>query len=450
MRILRSLALVLALASPVWAQSSLSLVDALKALQTSPDWKSADLTYETAVRQLEAAQAAAGLKVTPGASYTLADSGGTTGNSLTLSASASVGVLPWTASADAVKAAQRALDRAALTRASTQNTLYVNLTAQYFNARQAAQDSDLAQATLKLREAQARIAQARYDTGQLSFSDLLTAQQDLETARANAASAGGNLEIARQTLANTLGISADALGELTTAPTEPDLPSGSLETLVAQATRQRPEVLSAQSRLQDAQASLDSAQRDRWVPDSSITVAYGTRTATGTSSGTSVSAGLNFKTGNATASASVPVVSASSSGTSSNVLSLGLSVALPLIDPSSEASINSGQTALSSAQLAVQTAQKATTLDVRQKYQQAQTAKAQVNITRAALNTANQTLKTAQAKLAAGTGTAIDVQQAQVNVQQAQRNLDSAIATAQTAVLVLQNALGTNLTGGNQ
>lgn len=451
MRTLRSLALLLALASPALAQSPLSLADALKALQSGPAWRSADLTYESAQRSLEAAQAAAGLKVTPGASYTLADSGGTTSSSLTLTGTASLGVLPWTPSADTVRAAQRTLERAALARANTRNTLYVNLTGQYLSARQAAESNTLAGANLQLQEALTRVAQARYDTGQLSFSDLLTQQQSLETARVNAVSTAGQLEIARQTLANTLGVSASTVGELTTAPAVPTLPSAALEALIAQAQTLRPDVQSAQSQLQDAEDSLGIARRDRWFPDSSVSLGYSVRnTTTGTASA-SVSTGLNFKTGVASASASVPVVSGGSSGgTNANVLSLGLSVALPLIDPARDASINSGQTSLSAAQLAVQTAQRAAELDVRQKYQVAQTAQAQVNIARAALTTANQTLKTAQAKLAAGTGTAIDVQQAQVNVQTAQVNLDSAIVTAQNAAVALQNALGTNLIGGNQ
>jgi len=445
--LITSVAILLALAPPALAQTATSLDSLLKGLSNTPDWKSADLVYESVQRSLEAAQAATGLKLTPGASYSLTDSSGTTSNSLAVSASASLGVLPWTAGADAVQAAQRALNRAALTLLSARNTVYINLTSQYFNARQATQSNDFAQANLKLQENLERVAQAKYQAGQISFSDLLTQQQTLQSARVSATSAAGNLQITRQVLANTLGIPASSLGDLTTAPQEPDLPSGTPDTLVAQALKNRSDVQSAQSRLEDAQASLDSAQRNRWIPDSSLSLGYAQRNTTGTTS-TSVSAGLNFKSGNASLSASVPVVSSGTSGTTANVLSLGLSVALPLLDPASDASINSNQTALSAAQLSLESARRAAELDLRQKYLQAQTAKAQVAIAKAALATANQTLKTAQAKLAAGTGTALDVQSAQVNQQQAQLNLDNAIVAAQTAALALQNALGINLAGG--
>ena len=276
---------LLALTPPVLAQG-LSLDTALKGLPAAPDWRSSDLTYESALRSLEAAQAAAGLRVTGTSSYSLNSSTQT----LNVGATAAVNVLPWSSAADAIKVAQRTLERAALDRRDARNTLVVNLTTQYFSARQAALDNALAQATLKLRENQVRVAEAKYQAGQLSFEDLLTAQQNLETARVNAASAAGNLEITRQTLANTLGVLPSTLGDLSTAPKEADLPSGSLETLIAQALSQRSDVLKAQSRLADAQASLDIAQRDRWLPDTSLSLGY--NQGSGSTTTTSVTAGL--------------------------------------------------------------------------------------------------------------------------------------------------------------
>lgn len=433
---------LLALAPPVLGQG-LSLDAALKSLPSAPDWRSSDLTYESALRSLEAAQAAAGLKVTGSSSYNLNSSTQT----LNVGASASLNVLPWSSTSDAINAAQRALERAALDRREARNTLVVSLTTQYFTARQAVQDNALAQATLKLRENQLRVADAKYQAGQLSFEDLLTAQQNLETARVNVASAAGNLEIARQTLANTLGIATSALGDLGTAPRETDLPAGSLETLIAQAQAQRADVLKAQSRLTDAQASLDIAQRDRWLPDASVNLGYSQ--GSGTTTTTSVTAGLNFKTGAASLSTSLPVISGTSSGTSSG-FSLGLAVALPIIAPSSDAAINTAQTSLSSVQTALELARRAAELSVRQAYLEAQTAKAKVNIARAALATASKSLEVAEARLRAGTGTAIDVQIAQVGKQQAERDLDAAIAQTQIAVLKIQSAVGADLTGGTK
>ncbi|HEU4742318.1 MAG TPA: TolC family protein [Meiothermus sp.] len=430
------LSILLALAPPVLAQNApLNLNDALRALPNSPDWRSADLAYESAVRSLEAAQAASGFKLTTGGSSTLSQN-----STLTLSSTASVGVLPWSPTQDAIRSAQRALERAALTRRDARNTLYINLTTQYFNLRQAANDLAIAQATLALRERQLQVTQARNQAGSATLSDVLEAQQNLDTARSNLVSATGALAIARITLAGTLGVNPQNLGQATTAPSEPELPSGTLEALVQQAYAYRSDVLKAQSQLQDAQDSLASAQRDRLIPDSSLSVAYGG----GSSSAASVSAGLNFKSGNASLSGSLPLVTSASSQTPS--WSLNLSASFPVFDPVSEAKINSAQTALNAAQQALDAARRAAELDVRQKYQALQTAKASVAAAKTALEAANQTLRTAQARLEAGTGTALDVQSAQVNQQQASRNLESATVQAQLAALALQNALGTDLT----
>lgn len=435
------LGILLALAPPVLAQNApLNLNDALGALPSSPDWRSADLSYESAVRTLEAAQAAAGFKLTAGGSYTLSQS-----NTLTLSSTASLGVLPWSPTQDAIRSAQRALERAALTRRDARNSLYINLVTQYFNLRQAASDAAIAQSTLALRERQLQITQARNQAGTATLSDVLEAQQNLDAARSSVVSAAGALEIARLTLAGTLGVSPSSLGQPATAPSEPELPAGTLETLLQQAYARRSDVLKAQSQLQDAQESLAAAQRDRLIPDSSLSVGYGSGIAQGSAS---VSAGLNFKSGNASISGSVPVVS-SGSGNQTPSWSLNLSASFPVFDPVSDAKVNSAQTALAAAQQALDAARRAAELDVRQKYQALQTAKASVAAAKAALNAANQNLRTAQARLEAGTGTALDVQSAEVNQQQASRNLETATAQAQLAALALQNALGADLTGGN-
>lgn len=436
------LGVLLALAPPVLAQDApLNLNDALRAIPNSPDWRSADLAYESALRSLEAAQAATAFKLTAAGSYTVSQS-----NTLTLSSTASLGVLPWSSAQDAIRSAQRALERAALNRRDTRNTLYINLVTQYFNLRQATNDVAIAQATLALRERQLQVVQAQNQAGTATLGDVLEAQQNLDTARSNLVNASGTLEIARLILANTLGVSPASLGRPATLPSEPELPSGTLEALLQQAYARRSDVLKAQSQLQDAQDSLAIAQRDRLIPDSSLSVGYSSGSVA--QGGGSISAGLNFKSGNASITGSVPVVGAGS-GNQTPSWSLNLSASFPVFDPVSDAKIHSAQTALEAAQQALDAARRAAELDVRQKYQALQTAKAGVAAAKAALNAANQNLRTAQARLQAGTGTALDVQSAEVNQQQASRNLETAMAQAQIAFLALQNALGADLTGGN-
>ncbi|RIH87037.1 TolC family protein [Calidithermus roseus] len=448
-------------ASSLGQAQGLSLEAALAALPRTVEWQNAELAYESALRSLEAAQAAVGLKVTGSGSYSLGGSqsasSSTSGQNLSLGASASMTVLPWSSAYDSIASAQRALERAALTRRDSRNSLVINLTSQYFALRQAQQAEALAQATLRLRENQLRVAQARYQAGQASFTDFLSAQQDLDSARLDAASASGNLEIARQALASTLGLAPAALSSLSTAPSAPTLPSTPLESLIEQAMSRRSDVLAALSRLQDAQASLASAQRDRWLPDASLSLSY-SNGASGSSGGgsTSVTAGLNFKSGSASLGTSIPLVSsATSTGTSVSSWNLGLSLALPVLAPSSDAQLSNAQTALELAQLSLQSARRSAELDVRQKYLAAQSALAKVSLAQGALSSAAKNLETAEARLKAGTGTALEVQSAQVGRQQAQNNLEATTAQAYLAWLNLHSALGADLTalasphGGN-
>ncbi|WP_027882451.1 TolC family protein [Meiothermus rufus] len=433
-RLVPTVATLLALAPPALAQGALELSQALQALPSTLDWKSADLNYESALRQLEAALAAQGLKLAGGADYTLREN---TGSNLSLSATASLGVLPWSSSADAVQSAQRALERAALTRLEARNNLYLSLHNQYFNLRLAQSDLEIAQATLALREQQLQVARAQNQAGSATLSELLTAQQNLDTARSALLSAQGALELARLTLAATLGRRPQDLGPPSTSPSEPELPSEDLEALLQKALAQRPDVQRSLSLLQEAEANLASAQRERLIPNATLNAGYSSPEA-------SLAAGLNFKSGVASLSAAIPLVQGSSLGAAG--WSLGLSLSLPILEPAGDSRIASAQTALASAQLALETARRAAELDVRQKLQNLKTAKASIAAAQAGLNSASQTLRTAQARLQAGTGTRLEVQAAQLAQLQAQRNLEAALIQAQLAALALQNALGTDLT----
>ncbi len=434
-RLFATLATLLALAPPALAQG-LELPQALQALPNTLDWKSADLNYESAVRQLEAAQAALGFKLSGGADYTLREN---SGSNLSLSSTASLGLLPWSSSADAVRSAERALERAALTRRDARNNLFLTLHTQYFNLRQAQSDLTIAQATLALRERQLQIVTAQNQAGTATLSELLTAQQNLDTARSGLVSAQGALELARLSLSGTLGQNPQQLGSPSTPPEEPNLPGESLEALLQRALESRSDVLRAMSQLREAEENLASAERDRWIPNASLSAGY-------SSSGNSLSAGLNFKSGVASLSAALPLVQGTGGGAQAQGYSLGLSLSLPLFDPVSDSRIRTAQTALQAARQSLETARKAAELDVRQKYQGLQTAKAAIAAARAGLNAANQNLRTAQARLQAGTGTSVDVQAAQLGQLQAQRNLEAALIQAQLAALALQNALGTDLT----
>ncbi len=441
----------------VFAQN-LTLEAAQARLPQAPDWQSAELSYQTLQRQLESAQAAAGLRINLGGDYNnsqpVNDGSSSSPNgqatvqesqSLKISGSASMTVLPWSANFESIRSAERALYRASLDRRDARNSLAINLSTQYFNLRQASQDLEIAQATLALREQQLRVTTAQNQNGQATGEQVLSSQQNLENARVNLSNTQGNLELSRLQLSNTLGAE---VGQASSAPSLGNLPAEALEQLTTQALTRRSDVLKAQSRLEDAQANLSAANLNRLVPDTSISFGWSERT--GQSQGASAQASLNFKTGNAALNASSPAyTNPSTTGTYTSSLTLGLSVSLPILAPSSDSAISSAQTAVDSAKLGLDSARRAAALDVRQRYLEAQTARARVEVSKVGLANANQSLETAKAKLTAGTGTALDVENARVNQLQAMRDLEVAQTQALLALLRLQNALGVNLFGGN-
>lgn len=442
------LPVLLALAPPVWGQG-LRLEAALANLPAAPDWRSADLTYESAVRQLEAAYAATGLQLRGGSDYGLSknlDTGAAANQSLNLTASLSANVLPWSSLSDQIRSAQRALERAALDRRDSRNTLYVNAVNQYLSARLAATDLELAQAGERQAEAQLRVAQAQRQAGQITQETLLTSQRNLENAQATRLQAAGTLENARLTLWNTLGV-APSTGSLTTAIPEANLPADPLERLIAQASERRSDVQRALSRLRDAEDALGNARRDRLMPEGSVRLGVGQASAQ--NDVWSLSAGLNFN-GTASLNADYPIVRGQTTGTPSTQFTLSATVSLPIIAPSADSRIASAETSLNLVRQSYEIARKAAELDIRQRYNEAATAKARVEVARTGVATSTQAEGTAQARSKAGLNTALEVEAARIARLQAERDLEQALVNLHIAVLRLQNATGAELMGGSR
>jgi outer membrane protein len=257
---------VLTAVSGVFAQTQgISLSDALKTLPNALDWRSADLTYASAQRNLEAAQAAAGLQVSGGAKYDFSqriDANAQAQNALQVSATASANVLPWSNAAAQIRLAERAFERAGLDLSDARNTLTINLINQYFTARGSDIDLELATANEKLAESQVRVATAQLALKQISFEASLTVQRNLETARSNTLTARSTREIARLNLFNTLG-QAPNEASLNDAPNELETPKESVEALIQSGLERRTDVQKAISRLHDAEDTLSAAQLSR-------------------------------------------------------------------------------------------------------------------------------------------------------------------------------------------
>lgn len=433
--------------------TSLSLETALKQLSSGPDWQNADLTYTASERALESARAAAGVRVNAGSDYALSqriDTDNAANSGATIKADASIGLLPWSASFDAIRSAERNLAKASLDRRDQHNQAYINASNQYFTLRSSQTDLELAEATLKWREGQLAVGQKQAALGQITRENMTTQQVNLENAKSNLQQAQTTLEINRLTLANTLGVNADGLNLTSSAPVEPKIPTETLEALIKQAWAKRSDVRKASIALEQAEDDLGNAERDRWLPNASINLGIGQQySAKGAANvqGVQFNTGLNFQTGNFSVSGSTPVYSSSLTDdyTSSTTYTLGASISVPVWSPLGDAKTASAQRNLDAAKAALEGSKRSAELDVRNQYLGLVNAKNRSGVSRLSQTQSAQSLETAQAKLDAGLVTALDLENARIQKRQSDRDLDTSISTAQVAGLRLEHALGFEL-----
>jgi outer membrane protein len=432
--------------SVAFAAGTLRLPDALRQLPNSLEWQNAELTYQTAQRSLDSARAAAGLKVNVGtdasASFPLTTPNSGSSGSVSVNANASLSVLPWSSTYDGVRSAERALFRAALDRTDTRNTLALNTVQNYFNARVAALDVENAKRAENLAAQQLTVAERQLQSGQVSRDSLENTRKTLENAKVTTLQAQQNAELTRLQLfqALSLPVSDDTLE---TAPQPRALPSGTLEALTARALQRRGDVQRAVSRVGDAEDSLRIAQRDRWLPNATVTTSVGQGQG-----GSSVSGSLNVGQGTLTVSGSTPVTGTNTQPTS---VTVGASLSIPVVNGSADAKITSAQTSLESAKKSLEAARQSASLDVRQKFNDATLQTRKVEYQRKVLETAQNALETARKRFELGSITALEVTSAQNTVFQAQRDLETQTATQQLSVYKLENAIGALeiLQGGN-
>ena len=423
------------------AQGGYTLAQALAALQRAPGWRSAALQFLSAQQALDAARARAGLSLSAGADVSAAlaplDSGEWKAGA-TLNVQAALNVLPWSSAQEGIRQAARAVVRAALDQRDAQNTLALTVTQGYLSVLQDQAALAYAQAQLQAATRGLEVARQQQQAGTLGTEGVLDRQISQEQAQSALEDARSALLGAERGLANTLGLPAPA-AELRfegSAPV-PQAPAA-LETLLARAAQSRSEVLRARSSLEDAQALLGGAERDRDLPNLSVSAQLGQPATATAAGGNSLSGGLNFKTGTLSAAASLPL----SSSSTPYSLVLGLSGSVAILDPAADAGVRSARTALESAQLALTSAVSSVTLDVQQKYAGFQNALSALTAPRTAVLRAQTAVNSTQARLGAGLATTLDLSSAQLAVQQAQNALSSAVNAAYLASLALSISAG--------
>jgi outer membrane protein len=417
-------------------------------LPTTLDWRAADLNLETAIRQLESARAAAGLNISGGSryDYTSREVGGVTtdGGNLLLSVNASLTLLPWSPTFDAVRVAARNLERAILDRGDVRNTIVLNAISLYYSTRIAISDLELARSNEAFAALQLKVAEAQLKNGQINRDAFLNVQRASENARVNTLSAKNALDITKIGFFNAINQPPRDDVVLIDAPLELPLPQGGVDALIAGALTRRSDVLKAKSRVGDAEDALSNAQRDRLLPAASLNLGIG-QFAGQTQTGASLNTGVNFQTGTVTGSASVPVVYPQllPNQQIGTTITVSAQITVPVIAPGSDARIASAQSSLNSAKAGLETAQRSADLDVRQRFNDALIAGERLGVARIGVQNARAALETAQTRFTAGLNTTLEVQSAQIAVRQVERDLENAVSLQMNAVYRLQNAIGT-------
>ena len=445
--------------SAAFAQESgaLTLAAALERLPQSPDWQIADLTYAASERALENARAASNLSVNAGGAYSLtrqtneitttnpapggapivvSEAGAVTSNA-NLSANASINVLPWSNAQVQARSSELALQRAAFDRNDARKNLMVNASNQYFAARIAVTDLELAKSNEGLSEARLKVANQQQANNQITREQLLSSQQALENAKVGTMAAKNTLELARLSLFNTLGLAPNEVS-LSTPPTEYVMPKVTLEALLKESLEKRGDVQKAMLRLREAEEGLQAAQLNRWLPNSNINLGYGVQG----NNGPNINGGLNIQSGVASVSTAYPIYQNPEPKSTNPALTFSVNVLIPILAPSQDAQLGSAQTNLETARKTLESAKRGAELDVRQKYNEAFIATQRLSIAKLGLQSARSSLETNKAKQTAGTITVLDVQSAEQTAKQAERDLENAVATTHVSGMKLQVALG--------
>jgi outer membrane protein len=424
------------------AQSpALSLEAILNALTSAPAWKVADLSAQNAQRQLEAAHAAAAFNLTTTGAYTTSRTEGISaenlptgtqlsGSSGSLSATAVLTVLPWSPLFDGVRTAERTLDRANLDRLESRSQLATQVLKQYFDLKLASTDLELAHRGVKLATLRLEIANAQLEAGVGTRENVLGAKQGLEASTASERAAINDLELRRRGLSITLGATITAT-ELTTTIPDVNLKENALELGVSAALQRRTDILKAISQVQDAVDVLESARRDRLVPEIGLNLQYGGVSQNGDATGARVTGDLNFKTGQVSLT---PTYGFGSSSVGTRI-TLGANITIPVIAPGSDTKISSAENQLALAQHNLESVRLNAELDVRTQHAAAQAALAQIEVARAGALSAQEKTANAEKRLTAGLGTILDRESATLAAAQAERDLEFARANAVSAVL---------------
>lgn len=300
-----------------------------------------------------------------------------------------------------------------------------DVTAAYFTIASKDEAVRLDKGDVAYQDVLVNVAKAKEHAGVAAGVDVLSAQAAQEKSRYSLVSAQADAANAREALAQTIGAPLNTAFQVPEHIAQPELPSLSLDQLIAVAQQNRPDVASAQ-------AAVDVAQTNRRSADTDVFPQIQTYAQLGNQfSPTLAAAQSQFG----------PVPRGNAGYWNIGVTS---TVSLPFVDwGTRRANHRNLDEQIAAAQTALAAARTQVEMDVRQAYRAAQTARSQVAAAQEETRFSTEAARIARLQYQNGLKSLTDVLANQQQALSAQTDLFNARVAYATAIVKLRTALGT-------
>lgn len=277
---------------------------------------------------------------------------------------------------------------------------------------------------LKYQQMLVKVAKAKERAGVAAGVDVLSAQAAEEKSRYALASAQADSANASESLAQTIGAPLDTAFDVRAQVAQPALPQQPVDTLIAIAQENRPDVASAQDAVAIAQTNRRSADTDLFPQIQTF-----------------ASIGNQFSPTLAVQEAKFGPVTRGNLGFWN--IGINTSLSLPLVDwGARRANHRNLNEQIAAAEVNLGAAKTQAEIDVRQSYRAAQTALTQLASAQQETRYASEAARIAQLQYAHGVIGLVDVQQRQQNALSAGVDLYNARVAYVNAIVKLRVALG--------
>jgi len=300
-------------------------------------------------------------------------------------------------------------ERSAQANYVTQREVVVlNVKQSYFNVIAARRLLEVAEETLRDTQKQLEQAQGRHDVGLAPRFDVTTAEVQVANAELNLVTARNNLDVARVTLRNAMGLTGPVDFDVVDALQQRPINTNEQQALDT-AYASRPELQSLEAQKASQEQQIASLQRD-YLPSVGGTGSYNW-------TGTNYPLGSNWNVG-----ASVTV----------SVFNGGLTTA----------QIGEAKANLANLEYTEDSTRQNIALEVRQALLTVRRAWESIRVSEKGLQSARESLALAEGRYNTGVGNIIELTDAQASLTTAEANLVQAVVGYQVAIAALERAIG--------